>query len=232
MQLAKEVVASGDWSGEPADAVVLEFDERYRQHAAFSGVGGLAFTLELPEPTMLRHGDGLKLEDGRIVEVVAAPEPLMEIRSADPLTLIRIALRLGNYHAPAEATAKTLRVRRDSEIEDIAKSLGARVTPLEAPFNPEGAAYVMAEAAAHDGHHDHHDHGHRHGHNHEEHDHGHHGHAHSHPGHDEAQGLHVHHENDHAHGDHSDEPDAGHSSHDHESAVRRHRGEEDVDPSK
>jgi len=209
MQRAKEVVASGHWSGEPADVIVLEFEERYRRRAEFAGVGGLAFTLDLAEAAMLRGGDGLKLDDGRIVEVVAAPEPLIEIRAADPLILIRIALRLGNYHAPAEATAKALRVRRDPEIEAMAKSLGARVIPLEAPFNPEGAAYVMAAAEAHS---------HHHAHSHPAGDHGHHSHDHYHD-----------YDHDHEHGHHADDHRHGrdHSAHCHEPAVHHHRGEED-----
>ena len=71
---AHSVVPSGAWSGEPADTVVLDYDERYRRRVAMTGVRGLGFLLDLPEAVMLRAGDGLRLEDGRIVEVVAAPE--------------------------------------------------------------------------------------------------------------------------------------------------------------
>jgi urease accessory protein len=115
---------------------------------------------------MLRGGDGLRLEDGRIVEVVAAPEPLAEIRAADALALTRVAWHLGNRHLQTELMPKALRIRRDPVIEAMAEGLGARVIPLEAPFNPEGGAYVKAEATAatpHD-HDHHHDHGHGHAH--------------------------------------------------------------------
>ena len=84
---AHTVVPAGTWSGEPADSVVLDFDERYRRRFAMTGVRGLKFLLDLNEATMLRGGDGLKLDDGRIVEVVAAPEPLTEIRASDAATL-------------------------------------------------------------------------------------------------------------------------------------------------
>ena len=84
MLRAEKVIPAGHWSGAPADTVVLDFDERYRRRVAMTGVGGLEFLLDLPEATMLRGGDGLRLEDGRIVEVVAEPEPLAEIRAADP----------------------------------------------------------------------------------------------------------------------------------------------------
>ncbi len=184
MLRAEKVVPAGHWSGAPADTVVLDFDERYRRRVAMTAVGGLEFLLDLPEATMLRGGDGLRLEDGRLVEVVAEPEPLAEIRAADALALIRVAWHLGNRHLPTEMTSKALRIRRDSVIEAMAEGLGARVIALEAPFNPEGGAYAKGDGGApsshgrgHDHDHDHghaHDHDHHHNHDHDhDHDHGH-----------------------------------------------------------
>ena len=201
MLRADKVIAAGQWSGAPADTVVLDFDDRYRRRVAMTGVGGLAFLLDLAEAAMLRGGDGLSLEDGRVVEVVAAPEPLAEIRAADGLALARVAWHLGNRHLPTEILPKALRIRRDPVIEAMAEGLGTRVISLEAPFNPEGGAYVKAEPGAparHDHDHDH-DHGHgpaddREDHHRHEHDHGaahahtdHHAHGHEH-GHDRARG--------------------------------------------
>jgi urease accessory protein len=190
MLRADKVIAAGEWSGAPADTVVLDFDDRYRRRVAMTGVGGLAFLLDLAEAAMLRGGDGLSLEDGRIVEVVAAPEPIAEIRAADALGLARVAWHLGNRHLPIEILPKALRVRRDKVIEAMAEGLGARVIALEAPFNPEGGAYVKAEpgaAAGRDDHDRHHDHEHGHANDHEDgHDHGaadahdHHAHGHEH----------------------------------------------------
>ena len=178
---AHSVIPAGQWSGEPADTVVLDYDERYRRRFAMTGVRGLGFLLDLPEAVMLRAGDGLKLEDGRIVEVVAAPESLAEIRGADPAALTRVAWHLGNRHLPTELTKRSLRIRRDPVIEDMARGLGAIVVAIEAPFNPEGGAYVRAAGGQeHD--HDHgDDHGHHHDHDHDHHDHDHeHGHGHGH----------------------------------------------------
>ncbi len=186
MLRADKVIPAGQWSGAPADTVVLDFDERYRRRLVMTGVGGLDFLLDLGEAAMLRGGDGLRLEDGRIVEVVAAPEPLAEIRAADALALTRVDWHLGNRHLPTELMPKALRIRRDPVIEAMAEGLGARVIPLEAPFNPEGGAYVKAEVSAatpHD-HDHHHDHGHAHDRDQERHDNDRHGHAHgSGPGH-------------------------------------------------
>jgi urease accessory protein len=193
---AHSVLAAGAWSGEPADTVVLDYDERYRRRFAMSGVRGLSFLLDLPEAVMLRAGDGLKLEDGRIVEVVAAPEPLAEIRGADAAALTRIAWHLGNRHLPTELTKRSLRIRRDPVIEDMARGLGANVVAIEAPFNPEGGAYVRAAAPAHDHDHHDHDHGHDHAHDHK-HDHGHdHAHKHDHE-HGHVHGPGCDHDHDH-----------------------------------
>jgi urease accessory protein len=182
---AHSVIPAGQWSGEPVDTVVLDYDERYRRRFAMTGVRGLGFLLDLPEAVMLRAGDGLKLEDGGVVEVVAAPEPLAEIRAADAAALTRVAWHLGNRHLPTELTKRSLRIRRDPVIEDMARGLGATVVAIEAPFNPEGGAYVRA-AGGHDHDHDQahgddhgHDRHHDHGHDHHDHDHGH-GHDHSH----------------------------------------------------
>ena len=160
IQRADKVIPAGHWSGAPADTVVLDFDQRHRRRVAMTGVGGLEFLLDLAEAAMLRGGDGLRLEDGRLVEVLAELEPLAEIRAADPLALTRIAWHLGNRHLLTEMLPKALRIRRDPVIEAMAEGLGARVIALEAPFNPEGGAYVKAEPGAepHDhaqGHHAH-----------------------------------------------------------------------------
>ena len=181
---ASTVIAAGGWSGEPADSVVLDYDERHRRRVTMKGVRGLEFLLDLEEALLLRGGDGLKLEDGRIVEVVAAPEPLAEIRAAEPAALVRIAWHLGNRHLPTELTRKAMRIRRDPVIEDMARGLGATVLAIDAPFNPEGGAYAKG-GHDHDGH-DHHGHDHdHHGHDHDHHDHDHHEHHdHDHAGHD------------------------------------------------
>jgi urease accessory protein len=156
------VKAATTWSGNAADSIVLDFDDRHRRRLAMTATRGLAFLLDLPAAASLRGGDALVLEDGRLVEVVAAPEPLLEIRCADALHLARVAWHLGNRHVPTQLLAKSLRIRRDHVLAEMAVLLGARVVEIEAPFDPEGGAYT----APGDGqpHHadDHHHHGHAH----------------------------------------------------------------------
>ena len=187
---ATQVRGQHRWTESPADTVVLDFDDRHRRRTAMTGTRGLEFLLDLENAVALRGGDALVLEDGRLIEVVAAPEPLLEIRVADPHHLVRVAWHLGNRHLPTQITAKGLRIRRDHVIEAMVKGLGARVIEIEAPFDPEGGAYApgghdrVPEAHAPHGAHDHGHHDHDHGdhHHHDEHcDHEHpHGHSHAH----------------------------------------------------
>src|SRR6478735_12428373 len=88
---ATKVLGQPRWTEKPADTVVLDFDGRHRRRMAMTGTHGLEFLLDLPEAVALRGGDGLVLEDGRMIEVVAAAEPLVEIRCADPGHLVRVA---------------------------------------------------------------------------------------------------------------------------------------------
>ena len=165
MLRAITVKPAGTWRETPSDVVVLDFDGRHRRRIAMKGVRGLEFLLDLKETVALRGGDALALEDGLLVEVVAAPEPLAEIRAADTEHLIRIAWHIGNRHLPAQIAGAKLRIRRDHVIEEMLTGLGARVVHIEAPFDPERGAYAGG------GHHRHHDH---------DHEQGRHGHPHSH----------------------------------------------------
>jgi urease accessory protein len=192
---ATEVKPQQRWTEAPADTVVLDFDDRHRRRMAMTGTRGLEFLLDLENAVALRGGDALVLEDGRLVEVVSAPEPLVEIRGADPHHLIRVAWHLGNRHLPTQIMPKALRIRRDHVIEAMVKGLGARVVEIEAPFDPEGGAYAGT------GHGDAHDHAHHPGHEGHDHahDHGHHEHGHDHHHHDEHCEHEHHHGHSHAH---------------------------------
>jgi urease accessory protein len=194
---ATKVLGQHRWTQSAADTVVLDFDDRHRRRMAMTGTRGLEFLLDLENAVALRGGDALVLDDGRLIEVVAAAEPLVEIRGADPHHLIRVAWHLGNRHLPTQIMPKGLRIRRDHVIEEMVKGLGARVTEIEAPFDPEGGAYAASSHGAHD------DHGHDHHHDHAHHDHAAHDHSHDHDhdhGHDhDEHGAHEHHDHSHAH---------------------------------
>ena len=190
---ATEVKGQYRWTEAPADTVVLDFDDRHRRRMAMTGTRGLEFLLDLENATALRGGDALVLEDGRLIEVVAAAEPLLEIRGRDPSHLVRLAWHLGNRHLPTQIMAKGLRIRRDHVIEAMVNGLGARVIEIEAPFDPEGGAYAGHAHADEDAAHHHAGHAH----DHAAHDHGHHRHG-DHHHHDEHCDHVDHHHQDHS----------------------------------
>jgi len=143
---ASQVLRAGAWrAAEASDHVVLDADQRYRRRIVMTGERGAKFLLDLPEATALRDGDALLLDDGAIVAVVARPEPLIEIAAggtADQAAIMaRLAWHLGNRHTEVQIVGDRLRMRRDHVLEDMLIGLGAVLTPIEAPFEPERGAY-------------------------------------------------------------------------------------------
>jgi urease accessory protein len=152
MQRASEVRAVGTWSAATAiDRVVLDADERHRRRITLTGERGTIFLLDLPHATALRDGDGLVLEDGTIVRVAGKPETLIEIAATSPHEVARLAWHIGNRHTDVQIVGDKLRIRRDHVLEEMLRGLGARLTPVDAPFDPEHGAYGHG--------HQHHDHG-------------------------------------------------------------------------
>jgi urease accessory protein len=167
MLRATETIAAGAWKGAPADVVRLDYDKRTRRRITLTGTGGLEFLLDLAKTPVLRAGDAICLEDGRIVAVEAAPERLLEITCRDARALARIAWHLGNRHLATEIGARVVYIRDDHVIADMARRLGAEVRRVERPFNPEGGAYSQGGAGhGHSHGHHHHAHGHDHDHSH------------------------------------------------------------------
>lgn len=101
----------------------------------------MRFLLDLPHATRLRDGDGLVLDDGAIICVAGRPEPLLEIAAANAHQFARLAWHLGNRHTDVQIAGERLRIRRDHVLAEMLKGLGAAVTEIEAPFDPEAGAY-------------------------------------------------------------------------------------------
>ncbi|HXL68780.1 MAG TPA: urease accessory protein UreE [Xanthobacteraceae bacterium] len=165
---ATSVLPAGKWDrAKEADRIELPHDGRHRRRVAMRGAGDTVFLLDLSDATLLRDGDGLELEDGRVVRVVAAAEPIVEI-TGEPHLLARLAWHLGNRHVPAQILPDRIRIGRDHVLEEMVTKLGGRVARIEAPFDPEAGAYAHEEHGRQAHHHDHdhghdHQHGHRHG---------------------------------------------------------------------
>jgi urease accessory protein len=176
------------------DTLALDHASRQGRGGALKGEGGLEFLLDLERGSAIEDGDAVKLEDGRLVQIKAMPEKLIEITTDNPSRLMKVALHLGNLHVQTEITADALYVAYDPGLIELARGLGATATPVDRPFRPERGAYEghvhgpdcgHSHAHGHDdahSHHDHHGHAHEHGqkHDHAHHDHAHHGHGHAH----------------------------------------------------
>ncbi|MEM8690027.1 MAG: urease accessory protein UreE [Pseudomonadota bacterium] len=133
--------------------VTLDGDQRYRRRITLTADDGLEFLLDLPNAALLRHGDGLRLDDGRIVQVLAVPEELLEVRARDGHHMLQIAWHLGNRHLEVQIESERILIRRDHVIADMLHTLGAEVCEVVEPFTPEAGAYSHHHTGEHS--HDH-----------------------------------------------------------------------------
>ena len=150
MHTCNTLLPHGTWTGPAADQILIDFDRRHRRRVTLTTEHGAEILLDLPQAARLRDGDGLQTEDGRIIRVVAKPEPLLEIHAHGPAELVRIAWHLGNRHLPVQLLGDRIRIRADHVIAAMVHGLGGHADAVEAPFDPEAGAY----AGGHHGHHD------------------------------------------------------------------------------
>jgi urease accessory protein len=159
MHRVTSIKPASEWSSASAsDRVTLDAGDRNRRRIVLTAEQGTQFMLDFPAPVTLRDGDGLVLDDGSIIAVAGAPEALIEVSAHNALETVRLAWHLGNRHTDVQIVGDKIRLRRDHVLEDMLRGLGAHVSPVEAPFDPE-------PASPH-GHHGHEHHGHDHGHDH------------------------------------------------------------------
>ena len=184
-----------------AATVRLDWDTRQKSRFDATDSSGRGLGVFLPRGSVVRGGDVLVAEDGSLIRVEAAPQPVLRITPCaahgSPFDLLRAAYHLGNRHVPIELRPEHLQIEPDPVLAQMLDRMHLIVTPVDAPFEPEGGAYAAGhdhgharahgDAHAHDHRHEHdhsHEHGHGHGHDHShDHDHGHdhpHGHGHSH----------------------------------------------------
>ncbi len=166
MPRTARVLAAAEHGDRPiADTLILDYEQRSAGSFTAAGVKGGHYEVALAQGRRPRTDDLLELDDGTLLEVVAAAEPLIEARAADLPALMRLAWHLGDRHVPVEILPNRIRLRRDAALEKLLASLGAKLSAIEAPFEPEGGAYA-AHGHVHD-----HAHGHDHAPGHRHHDH-------------------------------------------------------------
>ncbi len=125
----------------PAARLVLPFETRCKSRLRCTLDSGEECGLFLERGSVLRGGTRLQANDGRVVEVVSAPEPLMEVTSDDPLQISRAAYHLGNRHVAVELQPGVLRFAADHVLAEMVRGLGLAVSEVSAPFEPESGAY-------------------------------------------------------------------------------------------
>ncbi len=123
------------------DTITLDETDRHRRRMKMVSDGGIEFLLELDKARLLVTGEALQLEDGRVIAIVAAPEPLYIVSGQSAEHLLQLAWQIGNRHLPAQIFETHILIRHDHVIRDMLEGLGATVEETVAEFNPEGGAY-------------------------------------------------------------------------------------------
>lgn len=141
-----------DHAHSPTDTITLDETARHRRRIRLTSDTGIEFLLDLPQARLLRHGEALELSDGRTVEIRAEAENLLKIEGQNARHLLALAWQIGNRHLAAEIKADAIFIRADPVIQAMLEGLGATVSNVVAPFDPEGGAYGDAHASHH--HHD------------------------------------------------------------------------------
>lgn len=131
----------------PAQAgLILPFESRQKSRLRTTLDTGEEAGLMLERGTLLRGGDCLLASDGRVIEVIAAPEDVSVVTAADPWQLARAAYHLGNRHISVQVGSGWLRYLHDHVLDDMVRGLGFIVTKEQQPFEPEAGAYSHSGA--------------------------------------------------------------------------------------
>jgi urease accessory protein len=137
------------------ESIELTFDQREKSRLRAIMANGEEIGVQLRVGSVLSHGDKLALQDGRVVEVVAADETLSEVRAASGTQLARIAYHVGNRHVPLQVESDHLLMLPDHVLKAMVEGLGGIVEPVKRGFQPESGAYGRSHV-----HHSHDDEGH------------------------------------------------------------------------
>ncbi|MBT7941781.1 MAG: urease accessory protein UreE [Alphaproteobacteria bacterium] len=145
MRRATHIHRSGHWpDAEVVGTVTLALDQRHRRRFRMKDDDGQAFLLDLAEAVLLGDGDGLALDDGGILRVTAANEPVCDVTAQSPVHMARLVWHIGNRHTPVQVIDDiTLRILDDHVLVHMLQGLGATVLNRRAPFSPESGAYAL-----------------------------------------------------------------------------------------
>ncbi len=131
----------------PYDVVVLDHDARFLRRKRLETVHGEGFLVNLSETISLQARDCFELDDGRLIEILPAEEPLLVVTGPN---LARYAWHIGNRHTHCQVEAGRLLIRQDHVLEAMLTHLGATVARAMEPFLPEAGAYGPGRTMGHD----------------------------------------------------------------------------------
>lgn len=145
--VAQTVYKSGEWTGPAAASCALSYEDRFFRRRKLTTGAGWALVADFSQTTSLDHGDALALDDGRLVEITAAPEALLAVTGEN---LVQLAWHIGNRHTPCQIDAARLLIRDDPVIGHMLEHLGAHLAKVTEPFTPEGGAYGHGRTHSHE----------------------------------------------------------------------------------
>ena len=136
---------AGSWA-DAFELCVLTYDDRFLRRKVIKTAHDENLHVDLAQTTSLDHGDAFELIDGRLIEVIAAQEPLLQITG----DLVRLAWHIGNRHTPCQIEGARLLIQDDPVIGHMLEHLGAVVEKVNEPFTPEGGAYGHGRTHSHE----------------------------------------------------------------------------------
>lgn len=141
MHRAVSILPPNHGQGAAFDRIVLQHDERRLRRKMLVLEAGSEVLVDFPQTITLEAGSALALEDGRLVDVIAADELLYEVRGRDAAHLVKLAWHIGNRHTSAQLEADRILIKRDHVFKAMLLGLGAAVSDATEPFFAEHGAY-------------------------------------------------------------------------------------------
>ena len=150
MLTCHSILRHGTWSGPAWDIIVLAHDERHLRRKVLRLEHGDEALVDLEAAVSLDHGDALELSNGKLVEVIAGEEDLLEVFAHNPVHLSELCWHIGNRHLAAQIEEHRVLVLKDHVIKTMLEGLGAHVHFVSEPFHPARGAYSGHGGHRHD----------------------------------------------------------------------------------
>ena len=136
-----------------AATIILDWDVRQKSRFDALDSQGRQLGVFLPRGSVLRGGDVLVADDGSLIKIIAAPQPVLVVthcaQHGTPFDLMRAAYHLGNRHVAIELKPDHLKIEPDHVLADMLRAMHLIVREAEEAFEPESGAYGNRGAQAH-----------------------------------------------------------------------------------